>query len=112
MIKRKTAGSLTQHLDITVDGDHVNIKTTTTLTKQENDFKLGTKYTTPAFGLADGDYEVTSNRNIARKCQMKLLANSTFEQKSFNVCVLTYVRSIKVREYFTFRLSHHLRRES
>ena len=58
MIKRKTAGSLTQHLDITVDGDHVNIKTTTTLTKQENDFNLGVKYTTPAFGLADGDYEV------------------------------------------------------
>ena len=58
MIKRKTAGSLTQHLDISVDGDHVNIKTTTTLSKQENDFKLGTKYETPAFGLADGDYEV------------------------------------------------------
>ena len=89
MIKRKTAGSLTQHLDITVDGDHVNIKTTTTLTKQENDFKLGTKYTTPAFGLADGDYEV-HQIEILRAiiiCQMKLLANSTLEQKPFNACL-------------------------
>ena len=78
MIKRKTAGSLTQHLDITVDGDHVNIKTTTTLSKQENDFKLGTKYKTPAFGLADGDYEV-HQKEILREIiinQMKLLANS------------------------------------
>ena len=58
MVKRKTAGSLTQHVVITVEGDHVNIKTTTTLSKQENDFTLGTKYKTPSFGLADGEYEV------------------------------------------------------
>ena len=58
MIKRKTAGTLTQHLEIAVEGDHLNIKTTTTLSKQENDFTLGQKYKTPAFGLADGEYEV------------------------------------------------------
>ena len=66
MIKRKTVGSLTQHLDITVDGDHVNIKTTTTLSKQENDFNLRVKYTTPAFGLADGDYEVHQKKNCEK----------------------------------------------
>ena len=60
MVKRKTAASLTQHLDIAVNGDHVNIKTTTTLSKQENDFTLGAKYKTPAFGLADGEYEVSA----------------------------------------------------
>ncbi len=58
MIKRKAAGSLTQHVLITVSGDHVNIKTTTTLSKQESDFDIGKKFKSPAFGLADGEMEV------------------------------------------------------
>ena len=60
MIKRKAAGSLTQHVVITVSGDHVNIKTTTTLSKQESDFDIGKKFKSPAFGLADGEMEVKS----------------------------------------------------
>ena len=58
MIKRKAAGSIAQHVTVTVDGNHINIKTTTTLSKQENDFIIGSKFRTPAFGLADGEYEV------------------------------------------------------
>ena len=58
LIKRKAAGTVTQHVVVTVDGNHINIKTTTTLSKQENDFIIGQKFRTPAFGLADGEYEV------------------------------------------------------
>jgi len=60
MIKRKLVLALSPVMDISIDGNKVNIKTCTTFSSQEMSFTVGEDFETDMPGICDGKFNASA----------------------------------------------------